>query len=165
MPYSTKKLACEFFHIFSRFEYALKRCGFLQNIEAGSRAKPGWDSFGNSLSKENVLTKVGSEDFQKAVKYLFKKPPKQQIVTDNGEDIIYVDAPLTPQTFTGLFLLVRGVRNNLFHGGKFKNGEMSGSERDKKLIRSSISILEGCLGLNADVEREFKKEIFNIYDN
>lgn len=165
MSYPTKKLSCEFLYVFSRFEYALKRTTFLKK-GAGSRAEADWDKFSATLDKEIKLSDIESDEFRKATEYFFNHPPKKQIVSEEGglewkDEII----PENQRNFGKLLMLVRRVRNNLFHGGKFRGEYIYGSERDEELIKSSLVILMERLRFNAEVEREFRQEVFNVYEN
>ena len=165
MIYPTKKLVCEFLHIFSRFEYALKKTNFLKKGVRGN-AEANWDKFAKYLDTKTLLSAVNSKNFQAGVIYFFDHPPKKQIINDNGilgwkDEVI----PENQQNFEKLLTLVRRARNNLFHGGKFQSGEVAGSDRDKKLIKLGLVILEECLNLDTVIEQEFHKEVFNIYED
>ena len=39
------KLAFDFFYLYSRFELALKECGYLESKKPGAKAKPNWNGF------------------------------------------------------------------------------------------------------------------------
>jgi hypothetical protein len=57
-----------------------------------------------------------------------------------------------------LLRLVRDVRNNLFHGGKYPEEPVSGqSLRNSKLLQACLTILEKYLSLNADVKCFFEE--------
>jgi len=109
---------------------------------------------------------VSSTEFKSSVIYFFTNPPMKQIVDDNN-NLSWKGDPISKNQydFKELLVLVRRVRNNLFHGGKFPNGDVEDSERDERLIKFGMIILEECLRLDSVVEREFRKEIFNVYEN
>ena len=164
MFWPTQKLACEFLYVFCRFEYALKRTSFLKKGQGGG-AEPNWDRFSAVLDKEMKSMETESNEFHEAVGYFFNHPPKKQIVNEEGhlewkDEII----PEDQRNFGKLLMLVRRVRNNLFHGGKVRGEYIYGSERDEELIKSGLVILMGCLRFSAEVEREFKQEVFNVYE-
>lgn len=48
------ELVVEFFYMFSRFEYALKRAGFLKRKpnEMEPHAEPNWDTFANAIAPD-----------------------------------------------------------------------------------------------------------------
>ena len=48
-----------------------------------------------------------------------------------------------------LFDLVKQVRNNLFHGGKYTDGQ---KDRDAALIGASMVIMEAAVNMSADVK-------------
>lgn len=144
-------LACKFFAVFSRFEYALKRQKYVRANR--NDAQVAWKSF----AKEHVLKFDADHDtkLQRAVDYLKKAPPKKQIHRDRVLDWA------EPQQFSGGDLLpwvldqVQIIRNNLFHGGKFPSFPVSDPSRDRELIESALIILEHALKLNSDIERSF----------
>ncbi len=104
----------EFFAFFSRFEYALKRAGFLKN---GDKAEPCWDRFANSV-RNRLFTKADSE-FQAGREYLMRKPPDTQVVVNGGLGWRSTPKGDGESDEQYLLRLVRIVRNNLFHGGKY----------------------------------------------
>ena len=55
-----------------------------------------------------------------------------------------------------LLLLIRRVRNNLFHGGKFDIEVHEKRERTTKLLKYGLIILEQCLNTNQDVKYNFE---------
>src|SRR5437867_7687721 len=67
-----------FFAYFSRFEYSLKRSGFLKS---GERAEPNWDAYANTLRGRFV----GIEDpgFRDALGFLHREPPATQVISAN----------------------------------------------------------------------------------
>ncbi|MBF0267560.1 MAG: hypothetical protein HQL44_03095 [Alphaproteobacteria bacterium] len=131
--------ATKFFAVFSRFEFALKQAGYLESHVDGKNAEPGWDCFARNLTDTFFQTVKESD----SAKVLFDKPPKKQIVQGNsidwkvGRDIIDIKE---------LFLAVRCVRNNLFHGGKFQTGPVEEPSRDKALLNACLFVLEEALG-------------------
>jgi len=70
----------QFFCLFSRFEYALKRIPrFLKDQE---RAEASWDEYGNSL--KDRFASVSDREFTRAVEYLQSSPPQRQVVRDSA---------------------------------------------------------------------------------
>ena len=157
MPYQTEKSVCKFLHIFSRFEYALKKNNFLKKGVRGN-AEADWDKFAKSLDKKISLDAINSKEFQTSTTYFFNHPPKKQIVDDNS-NLGWKDETIAKKqrNFEKLLVLVRRVRNNLFHGGKFHGEYIHGLERNKKLIKFSIVILMECLKPNDEIEKEFRQ--------
>jgi hypothetical protein len=135
------RLACEFLAVFARYEFALKASGFAE----GDDAKAAWDRYARNI--DAGLTQLNSAELTAAVDYLLGQPPKKQILV-NGK-LQWRDAPPDvhlPRAEQAL-LMVRRVRNNLFHGGKF----IPGDERDQVLVNHSLVVLQACLPLDADV--------------
>lgn len=72
---STKvqQLAFEFFFGFSRFEFALKENGYLENHKEGAPAKPGWSEFEREFQDDYELSGAGGR--------LLELAPERQVVT------------------------------------------------------------------------------------
>ena len=53
-----------------------------------------------------------------------------------------------------LLKMVKSVRNNLFHGGKHtpSTAEVNNTERNQRLIESSIVIIKACMDLDDRVK-------------
>lgn len=150
-----KETALEFFAIFSRFECALKclDCQNKAHARNGEDIKVYWNEYADYLfEKEDLFSKIEKES-----EYLLKNPPKKQIV---GE-IRWKEVP-DDQTnkMRNIFLRVRGVRNNLFHGGKFASGMgWYDRERDQKLAETCLKILNTCLEDKNPVTKAFYDEL------
>ncbi len=129
------KMTIEFFAVFSRFECALKRAGFLKRGRKDA-AEADWDKFAQELdgrSGNRFLDRVPDSELR-------KKPPKRQIVTADGA--LDFGQACTIRSTTDLFVAVRRVRNNLFHGGKYPSGPVDDAERNEKLLRAAIGVLD-----------------------
>ena len=148
-----EQLIYKFFWQFSRFEYALKIVGFRN--ENGD-ARPDWDAFTKSIKDDFI--KDSNEELAKSVDYILDHPPKKQVVID-GELKWSTDLPNNMAELNLLLVLVRRVRNNLFHGGKYKDRYLAEPERSEQLISACISILKHCLSLSHEVSEAFK---FNL---
>lgn len=153
-----KELVVEFFAVFSRFEYALKRAQFL---EPGKNVSASWDKFAKSLeSNRDIITTI-----TKNADYLLGKPPKKQICKDNK--IGWELPERRPKPFDSdiywIFDLIRIVRNNLFHGGKYPDNEWPiDPVRDTQLVKSSLAVLKACLKLERDVRTYFYEGLGDI---
>ncbi len=102
--------ACEFFARFSRFEYALKNSGYFKGSSDG--LIPDWNRFSNELGNE--LFRYIEEN--KIAETILSDPPRRQIVKDGKLSWASCEAV---RDIVGLFLAIRCIRNNLFHGGKY----------------------------------------------
>ena len=141
--------AFDFLFWFSRFEYALKKNGYLKSSDAGKKAEPNWDMF----VKRNRNKYTPS----KAALALIKARPRQQVVTANAQlgwqELQFAETEFELQKVT---LLLRLVRNHLFQGGKPAD---SGWDDPQKLVpllntgRAALDELAAGAGLNADYER------------
>lgn len=127
---SFKPVALEFFAAFSRFEFALKRGGYVQGT-VGGRASPNWNQFASDLGNDffTSMKETG------AAKIFFEAPPKRLTVKPDGGVGFTEQAALAN---TQMLLEAVGlVRNNLFHGEKAWI-----SERDEQLLRASLLVLD-----------------------
>jgi hypothetical protein len=153
-----KNTALDFIAVFARFEYALKRCGFLKAAHA---AKPNWESFERKLREE--CTREGLTSVFVCASYLITKPTKQQVV--NRDRLEWEEEP--PQegnpSLSWLLRVVRTTRNNLFHGGKFPEGPEKEPLRDTRLISESTDVLLKCLDLDSDAARRVR-DVFWRFD-
>ena len=145
-----RELVCEFFATFARFEYALKAtppfCGFERD-----RAVPNWKCFGESVGAD--LAASDDPEVMDAIRYLVNNPPQVQKFAHGHPEF----QPVALQGKNGgekATEAAKRVRNNLFHGGK--HTPHSPPERDEKLIRSALIILEACLKLRPDLRAEFE---------
>lgn len=148
-----RELVLEFFALFSRFEYALKRTGRL--VRNNPKATADWDSFANDL--RGTFGGVADQTFQDALTFLAAAPPKTQIV--DGNDLDWRDTPRTQNEHDEGYTLrlVRVIRNNLFHGGKFPMRPVADPARDKELLEAAIVVLNQCLRLNDRVRQAFEE--------
>jgi len=146
-----RKLAWYFFVFFSRFEYALKRGGYL--AEGSGKAEPNWDRFASKNSEK--FQAIENARLKQAIDYFKSSPPRRQVRCDGHLDwsdpLKYTNGPL----FVWLLLAIRTVRNNLFHGGKFPGFPVADPSRDRDLIENAIVVLEHALPLDYLVSRTF----------
>jgi len=132
-----RELACEFFAMFSRFEFALKECGFLY-VNRFGRAAPDWDGYSKHAA---VHIKVDNDsELAEAIRYLNKEPPQIQVSATVWDATIGLRGPEPIGTALDA---VQRVRNNLFHGGKHTPHSPPG--RDEKLVRFALCVLGSCL--------------------
>src|SRR5687767_7966177 len=142
-----RDLVFKFFTIFSLFEYALKKAGFCF-VGRSSEAQPDWEGFAYRIHAQ--FDPQGTPELVTAVNYMLNRPVMKQVVDNSALVFIRRFRPPTMNDTVWLSVLVRGVRNNLFHGGKFRYDR----PRDTELIESCLVILEAWARLHPDVERE-----------
>jgi hypothetical protein len=148
-----RHLAWNFIIFFSRFEYALKRDQRYLKPGIGD-AEPNWDRFASDHNKD-FLPKLLPE-LNEVVEHFLKQPPRKQLRKNShmswSEPQLYDEKePL----LIWLLRMVRCIRNNLFHGGKFPLVSISEPSRDRELLLNAMVILSACLALDAEVERQF----------
>ncbi len=147
------ELACEFLAVFSRMEYALKATDYASENEGKVTAS--WDRFANEI--DEVFRQIADEKFAAAVDYLLTHPPRKQVRKDDVltfEDQVIDENQRRAQQ---ALLMVRTVRNNLFHGGKhLPDGEME-LGRNHDLVQHSLTVLEHCVRLNAVVRQCYEQ--------
>lgn len=149
-----RDLLLQFVSAFSRFEYSLKRSGYLK---AGKKAEADWDTYANGL--RGRFSTVGQRTFQDAVKFLINDPPKTQIVSESG--LGWSSTPMGDGELYERYVLrlVSTVRNNLFHGGKYPHphGPIVDIARNKRLLEAGVTVLSQCLELSETVRVAFEE--------
>ncbi|UEX76290.1 hypothetical protein [Sediminicurvatus halobius] len=148
------ELACEFMAVFARMEYALKATRFA--VGNGGIVSASWDRFANEA--DELFHAESREDLRDAVEYLWESPPRKQVLTENN-GVKFCDFVIDPQQreLQQLLLMIRTVRNNLFHGGKhLPDGEMEPG-RNEALVRSSLVVLRTCAQLVEDVRESYER--------
>lgn len=145
-----ESLACEFFAVFSRFEFTLKESGFIRKDQ--QRVEPAWWSFAERVS--GYLCIKPNSELWEAVQYLTSEIPQVQISQDEWSPI-----PLHGKTQieNSIDAVIR-VRNNLFHGGKHTPHSPPG--RDEKLVCSSLAVLYACLEQNDKLRQIYEQNVF-----
>lgn len=147
------ELACEFLAVFSRMEYALKATPPYARV-AGNKVEAWWDRFANDL--DAAFCAIPGEAFGTAVNYLLNHPPRKQVFLDSA--VAFVDQKIDPNQTKAqqALLMVRTVRNNLFHGGKhYPDGEHEAG-RNELLVSHSLTVLKHCVALNEEVGQRYE---------
>jgi hypothetical protein len=150
----SRGLVCELFASFARFEYAMKAIGYCRSDRYGN-ALPDWDRFKAEWGE--AINPTESERGADDIAFLLAEPPEIQKFVDGR-------AVFRPQEFReegeGAKALeaAKRVRNNLFHGGKHTCH--SPPERDTKLIRGALAVLDLCLSRESELRTEFDHQLF-----
>ena len=140
------RLIFDFFIVFSRFEFALKRCGYLKGNS--NQAEPDWNKFCNDF--QGKYDKKVSPEFQSAWEYYTTHPPMKQVVKD--DQIVWKENKQgSDSEFRWILRSIRTVRNNLFHGGKFPYDQV----RDNALLFHGLMILNEVIKYDIKLERMF----------
>lgn len=141
-----RELVFKFFTVFSLFEYALKNAGFC-DLGRHNEAQPDWPRFARSI--EPQFNPNASPELSSAVSYMLNRPVMRQVIRNNSLVFLHRTRPRGIGDVEWLSILIRGVRNNLFHGGKFRYDR----PRDTELIINALIILESWSHCHKDVER------------
>lgn len=137
-------LEVKFFKLFSRFEFALKKAGYLR-VRAG-RISAHWDKFASDLGAQFFDAVIENQ----VADTIIQQPPNKQVV-DEGSELGW-KACKPPENTVDLFVAVRRVRNNLFHGGKHENPF---NDRDQELLSQGIAVLKLALEAHDMVKWHF----------
>lgn len=155
LPYVTRfalqdrERVFRFLASFSRWECALKHSGFARAGIHG-QAEPDWIAF--AVAHEAQLAALNDAAFVAARNALLAAPPRRQELA--GGQLQWQPSPRRPAETDAayLFRIVKDVRNNLFHGGKFAEGSVPDLERDRELIDHATAVLEGAAGLHPAIK-------------
>jgi hypothetical protein len=148
-----KELACEFLGVFSRFEYALKSTSYA-NGGTGS-VSANWDGFGRSI--DEAFGRDVNQETADAISYLLEHPPRKQVLLKKRVEFIACPPNIHGTQAIQVLLMVRRVRNNLFHGGKYLPDGETEVGRNRLLVKCSLTVLEYCLGLDPNVQASYER--------
>lgn len=157
--------AKEFFAVFSRFECALKSANYFyryrdEHIEENDCQRIGadWSKYAIYLEKnEDIKTKIID-----SAKYLLDNSPKIQCIKNETKEIKWTNPKRKNKTeIEWIFYLLKLVRNNLFHGGKYENGQDGSynSSHDENLLQTCLKILYICLDDDYPVTEAFFNQL------
>ncbi|PDS66691.1 hypothetical protein CO653_08255 [Rhizobium anhuiense] len=148
------KLAVDFFVAFSRFECAMKRSGtYARGDESG--VEPDWNGLARDLG-DAFFAEVKTRN---VAPLLIGSPPKKQIKQADGS-LGWRDVGAVANA-SDLFVAIRRARNNLLHGGKYRDdrdgnySEVDGTERSDALLSQSLAVLELALHAKQEIRERF----------
>ena len=127
--------AFEFHYWFSRFEFCLKEATFLKSDRPGKKAEPNWDMF--------VRAKRSAYTLSIDALALVKAAPQQQVMSGNAKlawKEISFDA--NEYDLQKMAILLRAVRNNLFHGGPRGTNAWDDVDATVKLLGHARIVLD-----------------------
>lgn len=150
----------EFVLLFARLEYALKRTsGFA--FKKGASVYADWKKLGRELNP--CFGPAQNDDLCHAIEYLIQQPPFEQVLK-NGEMSFAQPKQRTNEPFLVQILdTVKIVRNNLLHGGKFPDGEVSDPARNRTLLKSASFVLLECLRLAGKSDHPKLRNVFEAF--
>ena len=134
---------------FGRFEYAMKRAGYLKYNKPGTRAEAGWDAFSHDLGIAFFDQCKANPD----LKVLFVAPPRL-LKVEQGNAVSWKKARAI-NSVGDFFQVIKDVRNNLFHGEK-----QAHSDRDGELISAAQQTLD--LAWQAAVQAAANPKLVNF---
>lgn len=148
-----ESLAFDYFMKLSRVEYALKKAGFVTGKEKdGYNARPDWTAFKNDVHERMNLSLDDSD-----IKHLMDQRPARHLFKDGaltwsepqkigkGDKRALIDCCLT-------------IRNNLFHGDKYGDGNKG---RNEILLKAAAKILDSAINANDNVKYEYEQASFD----
>lgn len=148
-------VACDFLRRFARFEFALKRCGFVRPFR-GQSSRPRdrhpvveWERFAHEHEDECDF----DVEFGKRVDPILDRPPAQQFIDTRGELDWNEEEVPGEITLEWLLRMTYRIRNNLFHGGKHPWNP----ERDIPLLKAAMEVIERAVHLNPNVCKEYRQ--------
>ena len=150
-----RELVTNFFITFSRFEYALKRAGYINNRED---AVANWYTFLKKHKKDFESLCSDNFELQKAKKYLTDYPPQKQKygeIEGRRKQLYFQKSNINSSEIHYILDLIKNVRNNLFHGGKYPFAPSTEPARNSRLLENSLIILETWLELDEQVKKHF----------
>ncbi len=133
-------------------EYALKASDFASENEGRVAAQ--WDRF--AIEVDAAFSEIDDEEFAEAVGYLLQNPPRKQVRRDGALTFEGQVTDTKRKTAQQALLMVRTVRNNLFHGSKQSPGGETEEGRNHALVRYSLVVLRHCTQLNTGVRRRYE---------
>ncbi len=144
-------LALEFLGTFARCEYALKGSGYARGGATSVQAD--WDAFASDIDWH--FRRVKNAQFRAAVKVLLSDPPRKQVLRNGRVAWKVAPADTSLPKAQQVLLLVRRIRNNLFHGAKVWTPEYSNRAKDVRFLEAGLVVLKHCVRLKADVHAAY----------
>ena len=143
-----RDLVFEFFWKFSVFECALKRSGFLKKKK--KIAEPDWDDFASKI--DDQFNALDSPGFREAVAKIIRLSPRRLMNRELKLKWEPMERELNQTDAVYVSRLLRNVRNNLFHGGKYPDGQQFEIARDREILRTALTILDGYYELHPGIQ-------------
>ena len=150
-----KTLAFDFLVVFARFEYALKEMKHVhKNGKLPKNLEVNYSGYAQGIEDKFAVKYKSSESLKVAVDYFCQSPPLRQIWDGTNPDWAPAEVGLKPSAHQMLVFVFR-VRNNLFHGGKGWLRPEGDKERNHRLMRGALTILQAILEIDDDLRMAF----------
>lgn len=139
--------AFDFFFSFSRFEFALKEGGYLQDIKPGAVAQPGWAQFVASFCATYASSAAGTQ-------LIALSPMRQRVSADGTLCFEEENFDGNASDLEKVTRLLKNVRNNLFHGGKHGPRGWTDPARTIELLHCAAQLIQE-LAEFGDIQNDF----------
>ena len=146
-----RDLVLEFFLVLSRMEFALKLAGYANGDEKS--VSPDWDGFARDISE--AFDSETDQQVAVAFNYYLGHPPHKQVL-NNGVLDWKLAFPENGSEVAKALLLVRRVRNNLFHGGKYNAQAHEETARNEELLSMGITLLREAMRVSPEVQQAYE---------
>lgn len=143
-----------FLALFARWECALKRSHFAR-AGAHRQAEADWNAFADTVA--GALDGVQVANYATARDHMLSNPPRRQCLEDGQLRWRPNPRRANESDARYLFRVVKDVRNNLFHGGKYQGGPFHELARDRRLIDSATQVLEAMIDLDPRIRQVFEE--------
>jgi hypothetical protein len=148
-PNDLRASCFEFFYWFSRFEFALKENAYIRKGPYGSAA-PDWGRFEKDFADVYTAPDEGRE--------LFRYPPQRQIfVPPSNYEWKITDLSDKTSDLGKVILILKTIRNNLFHGGKHDQKDWDDPRRNLFLLSHGINVLGSVAAVDAVIAADYKR--------
>lgn len=145
-------LAIEFLAMFSRFEYALKVTKF--RMSGNGEAKANWEAFVTEVGP--LFDHKTNNSLSEAFNYLTGQPLKFLGIHGGVLDWYEFKLPANSTDADKVIRVIKQVRHNLFHGGKFAHDSHASKDRDTKLLNYGLIVLENMIQLIEEVKSAYE---------
>ena len=137
---STRDEILRFVLFYSRFEYALKRSGFVSAVDP-SRPTADWNLFADLIHATGAL----DASFRDRAQALLSRAPNKQVFVDGVLQWVPLKTGPERSLVRRVTDCLRVVRNNLMHGGKYPDAPVIEPGRNSMLLSSGIAAMNALL--------------------
>lgn len=149
----SRELVTDFVLTFARAEFALKWAGCHKRGN-GDSVEADWLVYAARVQPR--FDQLKATEAAPAIDLLFRAPPMKQILKGGALD--WKDSPCaTDSESRRLAIMIRRVRNNLFHGAKCWP-EIANPARDTPLVKAALIALPYYLALDAKVREAYESD-------